>query len=351
MAPDQNGGYLRRVWSAYRLRWKRRELLWRSIRARRRLRPVADRTGHIAPDDILVFAALRNEAARLPEFLAHYRGLGVAHFLFVDNGSDDGSVELVRDQPDASLWLCGDGYRRSRFGMDWIGALLMRHGHGHWCLTVDIDELLIYPDHDRRDLRALTRYLDDRAIPGLGALMLELYPQARLGQAEAPDDAPLLARLPWFDAGPYRTRIMSPKRNRWVQGGVRERAFFPDRPGQSPTLNKLPLIRWNWRYAYVNSTHSLLPPHLNDLYDGPGDPRLSGILLHGKFLPQIIEKSTEELDRRQHFTNPSAYVHYHRALTGEPVLWNQSSTRYRDWQQLVDLGLMGTGDWVCGPEG
>lgn len=339
-------GRLRRAWSAYRLRWKRRELLWRAIRAGGHLTPLADRTTTIRRDDILLFASLRNEITRLPEFLAHYRSLGVGHFLIVDNDSDDGGTDYLRAQPDLSVWRATGSYRAARFGMDWLGALLFRHGHGHWCVTVDADELLVYPDCTRRDLRHVTAHLDARGIAGIGALMLDLYPSGPLGGADASPDAPLTARLPWFDAGPYRCRVMQPRRNRWAQGGVRERAFYADCPDQSPTLNKLPLIRWHRRMVYVNSTHSMLPPHLNDLYDGPGDMRLSAALLHGKFLPEIVEKSHEELARRQHFVDPDAHTSYHRALTAMPVLWTDRSLRYRDASQLLELGLVGTGDWL-----
>lgn len=342
-------GRLRRAWSAYRLRWKRRELLWRALRAGRRLTPLADRTAAIRPGDVLLFATLRDEIDRLPEFLAHYRSLGVAHFLMVDNGSSDGSAEFLRDQPDLSLWRASGSYRAARFGMDWLGALLFRHGHGHWCLSVDADELLVYPGCETRDLPALTAHLDAQGIAGMGALMLDLYPGGPLDQPEAPAGAPLTRRLPWFDAGPYRCRVMQPRRNRWVQGGVRERVFFADCPDRAPTLNKLPLVRWQRGMVYVNSTHSMLPPQMNDLYDGPGDPRLSGVLLHGKFLPQIVAKSREELSRRQHFADPDAYAPYHRALTGAPALKGAASRRYEGPRQLLALGLMGAGDWPAKP--
>ena len=153
-------------------------------------------------------------------------------------------------------------------------------------------------------------------------------------------------RLPWFDASPYRCRMVPPKRNRILHGGVRERVFFPGDPDRGPTLNKLPLLRWNRRYVYVNSTHSALPPRLNDHYDGPGDPRPSGVLLHGKFLPDSTARASEELVRGQHFIDPQGYRAYHGEIAQAPVLWHEGSVRYRDWRQLVDLGLMGGGDWL-----
>lgn len=337
---------LGRLWLRYRLRWKRRQLLWRAVRSGRDLAPLADRTARIGRDDILLFCCLRNESMRLPEFLTHYRGLGVRHFLIVDNDSDDGSTDLLRDQPDVSLWRATGSYREARFGMDWLGGLLFRYGHGHWCVTVDADELLIYADWSARPLPALATYLDARAIPAIGALMLDLYPRGPLGTADAGEDAPLTARLPWFDAGPYRCRIVAPRRNRWLQGGARERMFFADQPHRSPTLNKLPLVRWNRRYVYVNATHSMLPPALNDVWDGPGDPRLSGVLLHSKFLPDIALRSDEELRRRQHFHDPDAFADYHHRLIEAPTLWHEGAQHFRDWQQMLDLGLIGVGEWT-----
>lgn len=333
-------GRLRRLWSAWRLRWKRRRLLWRAIRSGRDLTPLADRTGTIGKGDVLAFVCLRNEIRRLPEFLAHYRALGIGHFLVVDNGSDDGSDLLLLEQGDVSLWRTDASYRGARFGMDWLGALLFRHGHGHWCVTVDADELLIWPEHDSRPLPLLTAQLDAQGVRGMGALMLDLFPQGSLTRARP---GTISQQLPFFDPGPYRCRIAQPRRNRQVQGGIRERVFFADRPWRSPTLNKLPLIRWRRGYVYVNSTHSMLPPRMNDLWDGPGDPRLSGVLLHSKFLPDIAARSAEELRRRQHFADPDAYRSYHRALTGDPVLWHGGAQRFRDWRQLVELGLMGQG--------
>ena len=342
-------GWLTRARQAYRLRWKRRELLGRALRARRDLQTVRDRSGAIGRGQILCFLTLRNEAPRLPEFLAHYRRLGVGHFLVVDNASADGGDRMLASQPDVSLWRTDASYRDTRFGMDWLGWLLLRHGTGHWCLTVDADELLVYPDHDRRDLTALTAHLDAVGQPAMGALMLDLFPSGAIDRADAPEGAPLTARLPWFDASPYRCRIVAPRRNRWVQGGTRARAFFADDPDRAPTLNKIPLVRWNRRWVYVNSTHSMLPPRLNDVWDGPGDPRLSGVLLHGKFLPQITAKSVEELTRRQHFADPDRYAAYHRRLSDAPVLWHPGATCYEGWAQLMDLGLMGGGTWQHPP--
>lgn len=331
---------------AYRLRTRRRKLLWRSFRSRRALQVIKDRTDAIGRSDILCFMTVRNEMLRLPHFLAHHRKLGVGHFLIVDNDSTDGTRELLAGEPDVSLWVTRASYKKARFGLDWVTWLQIRFGHDHWCLTLDADELLIYPYWETRPLPALTGWLDDQGIQALGTMMLDLYPQTALSKAGiAPGDDPL-AVLNWFDAGNYSVQVQARMGNLWIQGGPRARMFFADDPRRAPTLNKIPLVRWNRRYAYVNSTHSMLPPRMNQVYDTTGGERISGLLLHTKFLPEIIQKSAEEKQRKQHFANSALYDGYYDTVMRDPVLFCAASQRLTGWRRLEALGLMSRGGWV-----
>ncbi|MCB1361522.1 MAG: glycosyltransferase family 2 protein [Rhodobacter sp.] len=330
---------------AWRWRRRRQVRLARAWRKRRELVSLADRTETIRQGDVLAFLVLRNEAHRLPNLLAHYRALGVAHFLVVDNDSTDGSRDLLADQADVSLWHTQASYRAARFGVDWVQSLLMRHGNGHWCLTVDADELLVYPHHDTRPLPALTAWLDAEGERSLGALMLDLFPQGPLDTATfRPGQDPVDA-LPWYDSANYTIQQKPDTGALWIQGGPRSRAFFAEDPQKGPTLTKVPLVKWSWRYAYVNSTHTLLPRALNRIYDTGGGEKLSGVLLHTKFLPGIGARSAEEKTRRQHFGAPGDFDAYYDALTAAPDLWHPHASRYRGWRQLEAEGLMSRGGW------
>lgn len=325
------------------MRWKRRRLLYRSWKRRTEIRRISG--GQIPSDGVLVFATMRNEMLRLPHWLDHYRALGVAHFLVVDNGSDDGTTDCLAAQPDVSVWTTDHSYKASRFGVDWLTCLQRTYGHGRWCLTVDADELLVYPDHQTRDLNALTAHLEGNGRQAFGCLMLDLYPKGPVGKAsyEAGDDP--VSVLRWFDADNYRAQLHRVFGNLWIQGGVRDRLFFGSQPERAPTLNKTPLVKWNRSFAYVTSTHQILPRRLNDVFDlGQGD-RVSGVLLHTKFLPNIGAKSEEELSRGEHFENSDLYTPYYNALIDDPDLWCASSVAYTGPDQLVDLGLMSRGTW------
>jgi hypothetical protein len=331
---------------AYRLRWKRRRLLWRSYRKRRQLSVVVDRTGDITPNAILCFSTMRDEALRLPFWLDHHRKLGVDHFLIVDNDSGDGTQDYLRDQPDVSLWCSPHSYRLSRFGVDWLTWLQMRYGHDHWCLTVDADELLIYPFHDTRPLPALTEWLDRHGVTSFGALMLDMYPKGPLSAAPYAAGQDPCEALPWFDGGNYMIRRQERLENLWIQGGPRARMFFDQQPRRAPTMGKVPLVKWQRSYAYVSSAHSALPRRLNHVYDEDGGELASGVLLHTKFLHMVTAKSVEEKARREHFANSTLYDGYYDSLTGDPDLWCAGSTRYLGWRQLESMGLMSRGTWL-----
>ena len=324
-----------------RKRWR-----FRAFRKGRDLTPLRDRSGTIRRHDILVFATLRNERVRLPYFLKYYREMGINHFLVVDNGSDDGSTEYLVAQGDVSVWASAASYKRSRFGADWMNWLQSRHGHGHWTLTVDVDEFLIYPFCDTRPIRALTDWLDASSIRSFGAMLIDMYPKGALDAQPYTEGDDPLAIASWFDSGNYTISKNQLFGNLWIQGGPRMRMFFADAPERAPALNKIPLVRWDRDYAWVSSTHMLLPRGLNQIFDEWGGEKASGCLLHAKFLDTFAVKSAEELERRQHYANSHEYQAYHRQLRDNPDIWCKWSEKFINWRQLEILGLMSKGNWA-----
>lgn len=71
-----------------------------------------DRSLSPKPDEILLFSCVRNERARLPYFIQYYRALGVERFLFIDNASNDGSLEFLLAQPNTHVFYTGGSYAK-----------------------------------------------------------------------------------------------------------------------------------------------------------------------------------------------------------------------------------------------
>jgi len=307
---------------------------------------VSDKTGTVKPADILLFSTLRNEKPRLKYFLEYYRELGVNHFFFVDNNSDDGSREYLVDQPDASVWTTQASYKRSKFGVDWLNGLKSKYAVGHWVLVVDVDEMFIYPHCDTRPLRALTDWLDSNSIKTFGTMLLDMYPKGKVHEAHYSEGQNPVEVAPYFDASNYLIEQNSKYGNLWIQGGPRMRVFFREKPQYAPALNKIPLVKWSRGNVFVSSTHTLLPRGLNKVYDEWGGQKASGCLLHTKFLEMFSTKATEELQRKQHYAGSREYRSYVKNLESELCLWTENSSRFSGWKQLEELGLMSRGNWA-----
>jgi len=331
---------------SYRMRLKRKRAKVRAWRKHFSLRSVCDRTNKIKSGDILLFSTFRDEYVRLPYFMEYYRNLGVSHFIMVDNDSQDGGREYLAEQPDVSLWTTKASYKNARFGVDWLNWLQAKYADGHWILVVDPDEFFVYPFCDTRPIRALTDWLDVSHLRSFGAMLLDMYPKGRMDAVHYRPGQNPIEIASWFDPGNYVIQKNHAFGNLWIQGGPRARVFFADKPKKAPALNKVPLVKWDRRYAFVSSTHMLLPRGLNQTYDTLGGEKASGVLLHAKFLDTFANKAEEELERKQHYAASVEYQSYYDNLHDNPDLWCKWSEKYINWRQLEILGLMSKGNWA-----
>lgn len=282
--------------------------------------------------EIRLFTRLRNEALRLPWFLDFYRAQGVSRFVVVDNGSDDGSRELLLAQPDVHLYLTTDSYAVYGGGMRWLNELLERHGCGTWCLTVDVDELLAYPHAERLDLRGLTAHLDRQGAEALQGFMLDLYGEDSLQRlAYAPGDDPLRT-CRCFDRSGYVERDDPDFPFRTVTGGLVARYFYAGLQ-DGVYLHKVPLVRWRPGLRYTSSTHTLYPVPLAEE---------SCVLLHLKYMADFVDRARIEAERKQYWQGAKRYAVFNRSLAGgsEGDFRCELTERLSSTRQLVDLGLL-----------
>jgi hypothetical protein len=223
----------------------------RDLRLRLALRHRAGpRRFALAPDDVVVVALVRDGIYWLDAFLAHYRGIGARHFVFIDNGSQDGTPTRLAREPDCAV-LAAD-LPWGPFENALRGAAARRHCAGHWCLYADMDEIFELPP-GFADLCALARHLRGAGHTALVAQMLEMFPDAPLAEVrDLPYDA-VLKRFDHCDIGQIRRFAYHDPaidfawflaRNRIAEpgtpilfGGVRARVF-----GENCCLTKHPLV-------------------------------------------------------------------------------------------------------------
>jgi len=298
---------------------------------------------NIQADDIILFSVMKNETCRLEFFLDYYRRLGVNHFILVDNNSNDGFEKFVFGQPDVSVYHTTASYKNSNFGVHWCNALLAKHGVGHWCVTSDPDEFLVYPKADTRNLRELTEYLDANYVISFYTLMVDMYGKGFVEDAIYHTGQDPLEVCPYLDRIGYNKDFWDYYVAMAAAGGVRRRVFFQSCADMSPALNKVPLVKWKRHYLYAFSTHVARPNNINQVY---GPDHVTGALLHFKFISQLQEKVEEEKEAKQHWDNSFEYRKYGEILkTGTQLYSENVSVKYEGWHTLVELGLINMGEW------
>lgn len=306
---------------------------------------VQDNLRGIDKKDIILFSTFRNEKIRLKFFIEYYRNLGVKHFIFVDNDSDDGCMELLSEYSDVSVFYTKSSYKDSNFGMHWMNYLLRQYGTGKWCVTCDPDEFLVFPHIESRDLVDLTEMLDRNKRKAFFTLMIDMYGKGQVESQAYIEGKNPLDTCSYFDSYGYVSRDRGHYKNLWAQGGVRSRVFSKNEPKKSPAINKTPLVKWDWNYSYISSMHMLIPAYLNTYYHSER-ATVTGCLLHFKFISTLKQKVEEEISRKQHYNDSAEYKLYKESLENELALYNDEiSVQYKGWQQLASLGLLRNGSW------
>jgi hypothetical protein len=297
---------------------------------------IAGRDPATLPNDaILAISVGRDEEPQIPWFLEYYRGLGVDHFLYIDNDSGDNSRDLLAAEEDVTLFHTDQGYMESARGRHWSMHVARQFATGHWTLTIDLDELLIYPMVEQMGLRGLTEWMDAQDAEALLTIMLDMYPKAPAPYAPGTS---FVDASPFFDQGPYWVNYTQTFPHVSFFGGPRHRLLFdgdtekgPISRAGAPVLRKVPLVKWRKDTEYLASTHQVTPHNLSDV---------TGALLHFKFLKDFHAYAEREVARGER--NPGEYEDYLKL--SPDAFWAQlhgeQTVQYTGSVQLMELGLI-----------
>ena len=185
-----------------------------------------------------LLALIRNEMYFLPSFLTHYRALGVERFVFLNDRSNDGSIEYLSRQTDTVVVETDHTYgadvhipRASSNkvlglrAMDlWRSLLHEKFAPDRWALQVDVDEFVhLPPGMTFPELAARINTHGARVVWGV---MLDVYPSniAELVQQEMAAQIDVTAT--WYFDGEQHLRLRHPtKPPAIVHAGARARLY------------------------------------------------------------------------------------------------------------------------------
>lgn len=261
-------------------------------------------------DDLVVVAMVRDEALRLEYFFKYYKELGVDRFFMLDHQSADRSAEMIEAEKTATRISVAGNFI---FKRAWIQAVLETVAIGKWCLVLDADEFLVWPQMQKLSLRDLIAYMDEAGFEVFPCVLLDMYPQGAISDVQYRSGQDPLDFAPFFDRS----------------GMTRRRSF-----GVSPLLTKAPLVRFRPGMQFDKGQHGV---------HGARDADVSGVLLHFKFLQDFDSKiRSNPLIRTFDRAYGRELAAYREKLQEQEklVLHSDDSLRYRGPDQLLELGLM-----------
>ena len=266
---------------------------------------------------VIVISIVKNESVRIPWFLNYYRGLGVKEFIFIDNGSEDTTVEYLLQQADVLLYHSDpSSYASSRSGRLWINEIVLKHALGRWALVVDSDELISWPNCETEKLPGLVKYAERLGLKRIFTPLIDAYADAPVIQLPAyvPGE-PFGAMCPWIDpVSGAKARILKDRRL-MLHSGPRLRYL-------SDSLSPPPLMTKQTLYYVEHNGYS----HVNSHFDNTVQPSpLVAPLLHYKFLPNFSKKIDEAIQDGQHWEGAAEFKDYRKfGLEGANFKTNES---------------------------
>lgn len=154
--------------------WSRAQRLKRPFRVLKQPKAAAAPQGSPAT----VVCLIRDGAHYLPAFLRHYRSLGIRRFVFIDNGSRDGTRACLLEEDDCIL-LRSDLPAKA-FENDLRRLAAQTYCVGEWCLFADADELFDFEASEEIGMAGLIAYLEASGYTAMLAQMLDLFPSFAL---------------------------------------------------------------------------------------------------------------------------------------------------------------------------
>ena len=274
-------------------------------------------------NSITVVCVLRDEELLLPKFIEHYQNLGVTHFIFIDNGSTDTSIELIQKfcDEECRIILTYDSYAASNFGIDWAHKQLDLFCKNSWCSVVDVDEFILLDNN--QSLKDLAQEMSSQKSNVCEFALCEFYPKS-FPKTVDPFDP--FAHSNYFDNFNDKDNYFKGKcagNSFIIKGGVRHRVFSEGKANNnSCCLNKKSFYYYDFYDTHSLSVgmHWLLPKDFTD-WNNYSNWQTNNqhinyfkdkkIIAHFKFVkPDLIKYFDQRLSRNEDWNNSSEYLLY-----------------------------------------
>jgi hypothetical protein len=298
------------------------------------------------PREFVVLSIGRDAAPWMESLIEHHLALGAKHVFFLDNASEDDTVQRAARYRSVTVFRTGLSFRRYEVGLRrWLVRSFGRH---RWSLYCDADELFDYPFSDRLPMPGLLAYLAQHRYNAMTGQMLDLFSDKPFSQLAADPGDILREKYRYYDL----TDLVATRQVYWIRdgdvasgeipcyfGGIRKRFFADD----CLLLSKHPLIYADDSFGvYSYDGHFMTGARVADI---------SAVLLHYKYIGALPARVRKSVNGEWH-TWGSLYGGLAAALESNPDLCLKldSARELSSVNELVNNGFLAVSDryreWV-----
>lgn len=277
----------------------------------------------------ILLCVVKDDLERIKLSYEHHKKIGVKNFIYIDNGSTDGTLEWLLEQGNVFVYQTFDTFIMWA-KVAWISKVIQHFGFDRWYLIVDSDELFVYPDCENRTIEEYVAYMNKKKISRALSFMLDMYSTSRLFETENNENN-ILEKNRYFDGDSYR--IESCLHYQKIIGGPRQR-IFAKKGGMEMLQNKYPLIFYRkgdiYRYHYAS-------PYRENFVE-----ECTSVLLHYKFLQGDYAKYLGIVERGNYANGSRLYKDIIEKVNegSELYFYYENSVEYQNSWDLLKTGIV-----------
>lgn len=261
---------------------------------------------------ILLCAAVKDDLVRVKSQLEYHRNLGIKHFVYVDNDSNDGTFEFLQKQEDVTLFICNEIFNpdcKASWGKQAADML----GYNRWYLFLDSDELFSYPGIEEIPIDKYVEFLEHKKMQSAFMLCVDMYSKEPVYTATSDN---FLRKLCFFDTDSYDVTTKHS-----INGGPRGRVV-----GVTHRVSVNRLVKAQKHQIFL--PHYYLPKPIQK------QKAPIAFLLHYKFLKCDIELYYDEKRLEGHWAGGKLYKAYREAYDND-----QNMSFYYEGSQKLNSSM------------
>lgn len=285
--------------------------------------------GNGSAADPVFICVVKNDLERIKLSFEHHKKIGVKQFVYIDNGSTDGTLEWLMEQNVTIYQVLAPFIMWSKVA--WISKVVNRIGFERWYLILDSDELFVYPGCEDHKITEYISYLTKEKCNRALSFMLDMYAKGNLfsGASKASD---ILTEFCYFDTDSYTQKNCMHYRK--IVGGPRER-LFANENSMEMLQNKYALVFLKrgeiYRFHYVSP------------YKENFGLECTSALLHYKFIDGDYEKYVSIAKEGNYANGSRLYKDIVRVLeenAGDMTFYGERSAEYNNSYDLLKNPLV-----------